>query len=389
MQAVAQPMHANVAITVNYGSNADCTGPGDPAEAAAWVDHANNVQHYGVKFWTVGNEEYLSGEPDLNSSPHDPSTYASRIASQFYPLMKAKDPTIQVGIDLAFGNLTFDTSSDTWDPIVLANAKYDFVELHYYPEHNNVDDDSALLTKWADQAATNFSTAKSLLSASGHANTPLFLGEFDRDSGGSAGPPGHENVSIVNALFTAIVIGEATNAGVKMTAAWTGVDLCWPDSLSSPVSTAYGQQDYGSFGLFAASGSGFSFSCIDQGAPKGTPFPKGRAFQILRQYVKSGEMPIRVASFDPLVRAYAATRGTGYSLLFVNIDSAATHTIPVAIQNASRSSFSAASMVYGKKEYDLSASGNWAAPTSATLGDLSAAFDLTLPPWSITLLQLQ
>lgn len=389
MQAVAIPMKADVAITVNYGSNASCTGPGDPNEAADWVDHANNVQQYAIKFWTVGNEEYLSGEPDLNAAPHDPTTYAGRVASNFYPLMKAKDPTISVGIDLAFGNLTFDKASDTWDPIVLANAKYDFVEMHYYREHNNLDDDQALLTKWSDQAATDFATAKSLLAASGHANTPIFLGEFDRDSGGSAGPPGHENLSIVNALFTAIVIGEAVNAGVKMTAAWTGVDLCWPDSLSAPVSTAYGQQNYGSFGLFAGSGSGFSFSCVDQGVPKGTPFPKARAFEILQQYVKSGEKPLGVNSSDPSVRAYAATNGSGYSLLLINTDSSASHSMPVTIQNAAQSSFTAISAVYGKHEYDMSATGVWAGPTSSQLGSVGSTFDVSLPPWSVTLVKLQ
>jgi hypothetical protein len=102
MQAIAKPLKANVAVTVNYGTNTTCTGPGDPNEAAAWVDYANNTQQYGVKYWTVGNEQYLAGEPDLNAMPHDPSTYAARVASQFYPLMKAKDPSIMVGIDMAF-----------------------------------------------------------------------------------------------------------------------------------------------------------------------------------------------------------------------------------------------------------------------------------------------
>ena len=286
MQAIVQPLKADVAITVNYGTNATCTGPADPNEAASWVDYANNVQHYGVKYWTVGNEEYLTGEPDLHANPHDPSTYASQVASQFYPLMKAKDPTIMVGIDMAFGSLTYSTSSDTWDPAVLASAKYDFVEMHYYPEHNNQDDDNALLTTWSDQVATNFSTAQSLLTASGHANTPIFLGEFDRDSGGASGP-GHETVSVVDALFTAIVVGEAVKAGISMTAVWIGVDDCWPES--PPVSTAYGFQHYGSWAMFAASGSGFPQSCADQSAPEGTPFPKARAFQILSQYVVQSE----------------------------------------------------------------------------------------------------
>lgn len=389
MQAIPKPLNADVAITVNYGTNATCSGPGDPNEAAAWVDYANNTQHYGVKFWTIGNEQYLANEPDLDTSPHDPSTYASRVATQFYPLMKAKDPTIQVGIDMAFGNSTYSTSSDAWDPIVLANAKYDFVEMHYYPEHNNQDDDSALLTTWSDQVATNFSTAKALLAASGHANVPIFLGEFDRDSGGSTGDPGHETVSIVDTLFTGIVVGEATKAGVNMTAVWTGIDLCWPDTLSSPVSTAYGLQNYGTWGLFAAGGSGFPTSCADKGAPQGTAFPKARAFQILSKYVVDGERTIAVASTDQSVRAYAATSGSGLAILLINTDSTSTHTLPVVIQNAQRQSFTATTLVYGKQEYEQSANFVWTGPTASTLGSVGTTFNVSLPAWSMTLVKLQ
>jgi alpha-L-arabinofuranosidase len=52
---------ADVAITLNYSSNANCTGPDSPSEAAAWVNYANNTQHYGIKYWTVGNEQYYPG----------------------------------------------------------------------------------------------------------------------------------------------------------------------------------------------------------------------------------------------------------------------------------------------------------------------------------------
>ena len=56
MQNIAQPLHAHVAITVNYGTNPDCSGRADPNEAAAWVNYANNVKQYGIKYWTIGNE---------------------------------------------------------------------------------------------------------------------------------------------------------------------------------------------------------------------------------------------------------------------------------------------------------------------------------------------
>ena len=59
---VAQAAGATPVITVNYGSNAAGTGGGDPSEAAAWVDYANNVKHYGVKYWEIGNEIYGNAE---------------------------------------------------------------------------------------------------------------------------------------------------------------------------------------------------------------------------------------------------------------------------------------------------------------------------------------
>jgi hypothetical protein len=59
MGNVAKPLQADVAITVNYGSNASCSSGGDPAVAAAWVDHANNAMHDGIRYWTVGNEQYF------------------------------------------------------------------------------------------------------------------------------------------------------------------------------------------------------------------------------------------------------------------------------------------------------------------------------------------
>ena len=50
MQQVAKPLALDVNITVNYGSNATCSGGADPNEAAAWVDYANNQMHYGIRY---------------------------------------------------------------------------------------------------------------------------------------------------------------------------------------------------------------------------------------------------------------------------------------------------------------------------------------------------
>jgi len=380
MRTFVKPLSADAAITVNYGSNATCTGPGDPNEAAAWVNYSNNIQHYGVKYWTVGNEQYWT-TTDLDNPQfmpsNSPTIYANLVANQFYPLMKAQDPTILVGVDMAFGNQTYSTSTDTWDPVVLANAKYDFVEMHYYPEGPNTSDDAQLLTTWSNQAAANFSTARSLLAANGHTEIPIFLGEFDRAAAGQ----GYGTTSIVDALFAAVVIAEATKAGAVMTATWAGIDGCQAYSSTSP---AYGWQNYGTLGLFASNTAG----CPGVGVPAKTVFPKARAYQILSQYVLAGEHTIAVASTDPSVRAYAATNKAGYAFLLINTDSTSTHTLPITIGNASGSSYTATTLTYGKQQYDLSAQNVWAGPVSASLGTIGTTLDVALPPWSITLVRL-
>jgi hypothetical protein len=375
-----------VAITANYGSNADCTGLADPNEAAGWVNYANNVQHYGIKYWTVGNEEYY---PQVALSPGTfyiigPATYVNRVNTGFYPLMKAQDPSIMVGVDTAIAAAgVYSAAVDPWDYLVLAQAKYDFVEMHYYPFSYNVDDDGSLLTTWSDQIGANFSWTRAVLSLNGHPNAPIFLGEFDRDAGGPLAIE-HESVSVVNALFAAIVLAEVAKAGIPMASTWVGIDYCYPDTIAPPLTKAYGLQTFGTFGLFPAANS----TCPALGVPLGTAFPKGQAYRMLSQYILPGEHTVAIASTDSSIRAYAATNNGGYSLLLINIDSSSTHTLPVTVLNASRTSYTATASVYGKQQYEQSQQGVWAGPVTSNLGTVGTTFNLALPAWSITLVQL-
>lgn len=384
MQTIPAALQADVAITANYGSNPDCTGPDDPNEAAAWVNYANNVQHYGIKYWTIGNEEYY---PQFVLSPIpyniDPQAYANAVATQFYPLMKAQDPNVMVGITTAVASAeTMSASTDNWDYIVLANAKYDFVEMHYYPFSYNTDDDTTVLTTWANQLAGDFSWARGMVALNGHPNAPIYLGEYDRDAGGPLAVE-HESVSIVNALFNAIVLAEVAKAGVPMATAWVGLDGCYPDTLAPPLTTAYGWQAFGSWGLFATAGV-----CPQYGVPALTPLPKARAFQIMSQFIVPGESMTAAASTDPAIRAYAATNNGGYALVLINTDSTSIHTMPVIISNAQRSSYSATTLTYGKQQYDESQQGIWAGPVPGNLGTVGTTFNISVPPWSITLIKM-
>src|ERR1041384_3766388 len=101
---IAGQIGAHVCITVNYGT-------GTPAEAAAWVRHANVTNHFGVASWEIGNELYGSWEHDANDRPHDPYTYAVR-TKDYIAQMKDVDPSIRVGVVVTPGEDRFATYAD-------------------------------------------------------------------------------------------------------------------------------------------------------------------------------------------------------------------------------------------------------------------------------------
>ena len=144
MNTVVNPAGAQAIITVNYGSNPTDTGGGDTNVAAAWVAFANVTNHWGVKYWEIGNEVggngYYGGsgwEYDLhypyngnrNAQPAlSPAAYGTN-AVQFISAMKAKDSTIKCGVG-------FDTGNSTYNSQVLGvcGSVVDFVIIHYYPD---------------------------------------------------------------------------------------------------------------------------------------------------------------------------------------------------------------------------------------------------------------
>ncbi|HLP76542.1 MAG TPA: alpha-L-arabinofuranosidase, partial [Candidatus Paceibacterota bacterium] len=165
---VATNIGAQAMITVNYGT-------GTPVEAASWVRHSNVTNHFGFRYWEIGNEIYGDWETDTNSFPHDPYTYAVR-ATNFIAQMKAADPAIKIGIVVAAGENSFSNAYTLnhpainprtgatnygWTPILLGTLKQlgvtpDFVSHHVYPEYTAQESDPLLLqstVNWARDAA--------------------------------------------------------------------------------------------------------------------------------------------------------------------------------------------------------------------------------------------
>lgn len=379
MQDVAQPARLDVAVTVNYGSNPACNGGGDPAEAAAWVDYANNAKHYGVKFWTVGNEAFGSWEYDLHPKPHDPATYAGAVASGYYPAIKAKDATAQVGVVVE--------GSAAWDQTVLKQAKYDFVEFHFYAQGPGHESDDYLLHAAPQAFASSISALRSEMTSYGvPSSVPIYVGEL----GSVYANPGKQTTSITQSLFAGMVIAELMKAGVPRASWWLGNGGCSDSSNGNFSPSLYGWQNFGGYMIF-------SDGVPEYGCPNATPVARGtllptaRAYQVLGAFGHDGERMLRATVPPALhgIRAYGATLAGGYGVLLFNLEKAAAASVTLQIAHASKTSFAATQLLYGKHVYDASRSNQWLGPATKNLGTVGTTFSVTLPAWSVSAVTLR
>jgi len=382
------PTGLDVALTADYGTGKNCTGAGDPTEAAAWAAEALKLG-ITVSHMTVGNEEYGSWEVDNHAFEHDPSTYAAAVAgsSGFYDLIKAASSKTLVGVDVSPG--------DNWDSTVLANASgyYDFVEYHYYPETPGQESDSFLVNSGAKNLTTTINTVKSELTAAGNPNTPIYVGEI----GGPYSNPGKQSWSITQGLYAGQVLGEMMNDGVSRLTWWIGFGNC-NGTAGNNSASLYGWQDFGAYNVFSDGSS--DGSCPNAG-PIGTMSPTARAFQLFSHIAIDGESVLTTnVTGDPTdVVAYAATHSGGTALAVFNRNETISEPIEITVTGKSTAS-SVTVITYDKAIYDLSGSptgvfpdplgtSTWADPSTTTISSPTLPLSLTLTPWSMNIIIIQ
>jgi alpha-L-arabinofuranosidase len=370
------PLGADVALTANYGTNAACTGPGDPKEAADWVKAWEKAGGF-VSHVTVGDEVYGAWEPDLHAKPNDPGTYATSTAIGYYPDIKAVDKNVMVGVVVDADNMAWG-----WDSIVLSKAKYDFVEYHYYAQGPGQENDTYLTKQAAQDLTTAINTIKGELKEAGNPNVPIYVGEI----GSVWANPGKQSSSITQGLFAGQVLGEMMNAGVSRLTWWMGFGGC-NGSAGNDNAALYGWQNFGTYNLFSAGDS--DPTCPDAG-PAGTMSPTAQAFNLFQQVAVTGEsvLTASVAGDTTDVRAYAATHTGGTAVVLFNLNENTKE--PVQI-NLSQQKLSAGVTVvtYSKSIYDDSQNGKWDSPTTSSMGAQSLPMTLMLDPWSINVVVIQ
>jgi hypothetical protein len=374
---IVGPAGLDLSITVNYGSDAACKAGGDPAEAAGWVAYAR-ARGIKVSHWTVGNEVYGSWEYDLHPTPHDAATYARAVAGGFYPAMKQADPQANVGVVISPG------WPPNWDRTVLALAKYDFVELHWYGAQPGQEDDVTLLTKAPQVFAAQIAAAQDELISAGRAGTPIYAGEL----GSVTNKPGKQTQSITQALFAGQMLGELMNAGVESAAWWAGFGPCSDARTGNFSSQLFGLQEFSGYMTFA-DGIPEDRCPSARPVPFGTLLPTARAFQLFALVARNGEhsLGVTLGGNAQSLRAYALTQGSGAALILFNLDKAVALPVQVSV-NGMTDAGSAVVDTYDKEIYEQTRDDVWAGPMETSLGRRGLPLTLLLPPWSMNVVRL-
>ncbi len=308
---VATNLGAQVIITANYGG-------GTPQKAAAWVRFANVTNHYGFKYWEIGNENYGTWELDTNLFPHDPFTYATR-AKDYLTQMKAADPTVKIGVVAVTGEDSYSNnytnhpatnprtgkSHNGWTPVLLTTLKNegvtpDFLIYHRYAQAPGTENDQNLLQSsrtWPNDAAD---LRQQLIDYLGPANTNVELVCTENNSVYTN--PGKQSTSLVNGLFLADSIAQALQTGFNGLVWW---DLRnGQDSKQNNSPALYGWRQYGDYGVVS---------------PGNDRYPTYYVARLLQYFARGGDAIIRATSDSSFLAAYAARRTNGtISLLVLN-----------------------------------------------------------------------
>ena len=381
---IATNLGAQVFITVNYGS-------GTTNEAANWVRAANITNHFGFKYWEVGNECYYGNETDYNTnSPyidHDPWTYAMRFRD-YYNAMKAVDPTIRIGIVAVPGEDYIVNNTDHpvvnprtgvthygWTPVLLATLNSlgvmpDFLVHHFYPEQG-LDDDADLLQatyNWAGAARDLRQQLDDYLGTNA-ANVELVCTENNSDGG----PVGRQSTSLVNALYLADSVSQLMKTEFNSYLWWdlrNGTDTPADGGDFDP--SLYGWRSYGDFGLINS----------------GNRHPTFYALKLMQYFAQAGDTVLDAANADPLLSTYAVRRASGaVNLLAINKDPANTITHQITLTGLVPNG-TATIRSYGIPQDEATRTNAPAAAqdiATGTFTGVAPTFSYSFPPYSITL----
>lgn len=220
-------------ITVNYGYARYGTGQNPVAQAAHLAADWVRFDNGRTKYWEIGNESNGTWEAGyrINTTTNQDGqpniitgALYGRHAKVFIDSMRKAAQEIGKAIYIGIYLLekqpeSWQTLTDkSWNTGVLTQsanqADYYVIHSYYTPYKQNISADLILATA-TDNTTEMMNYVKTTISNSGSAIKPIALNEWNITSEGSM-----QQVSIVNGMHAAILLGESLKSKYGMTARW-------------------------------------------------------------------------------------------------------------------------------------------------------------------------
>jgi alpha-N-arabinofuranosidase len=354
------------------------------------VQSANVTNHFGFKYWEIGNENYGSWETDNNVRPHDPYTYAQRF-KDYYTQMKAVDPTIKIGAVAITGEDTYANYTDHpalnprtgqqhngWTPVMLATLRSlgvtpDFLIYHRYPEAPGAESDQGLLTSSGTWSTDAVDLRQQLTDYLGGAAAGVELDCTENNSVYSN--PGKQTTSLVNGLFVADSECAAMSTEFNAVMRW---DLRNGQETGNNNSSAlYGWRLYGDYG---------EVDSADPAAPADR-YPTFYVAKLLQNFARGGDHMLPASSDYQLLSVCASKGSDGkLALLVINKNASSALNANITISGAVPSS-TGNLYSYGISQDNAARTGNGSADVSVSLvSGLAANFSRSFPPYSASVI---
>ncbi|MDH6115409.1 hypothetical protein P3T36_006939 [Kitasatospora sp. MAP12-15] len=365
--ANAKAIGAQPIITANYGS-------GTPQEAADWVKYANVTKGYGVKYWEIGNEVYGNGHyQNGNGWEYDthadksPKEYATNLVA-YAQAMKAVDPTVKIGAVLTTpggypDGTTGAGDSTDWNNTVLsiAGKSIDFVIVHWYPGGTGTAD----LLNTPDRIPGITSALRSLIAKyAGPRAGSVEIAVTETD--GDFSPA---KTSQAAALYAPDTYMSWFEHGA--------VNVDWWDLHNGPgkPTTVNGETDYQDEGVLSSGTCSGGTPCEPAAE---TPFPTYWGIRSLTALAQPGDTMVKSSSANPSVAVHAVrTANGGLNVMLINKDPQNAAQVSLSYTGYTPAPGAVTTVAYTK------------GATALTTAAQGTAAGQTLPPYSITTLQLK
>lgn len=330
--ALCRAVGAEPFITVNFNE--------PPELAAGWVRYCNVTKGYNVKLWEVGDEQW--GTWARGHVP--PEEYAKKYV-RFVTAMRAVDPTIKVATNVPLGPHT-----ENWAPRVLKAAPeyIDMLTFTYFPQQWGKENDDSLLATVEKYRRSFGRLRKDVEEAVGSARSAsLMYVNVGYNSVNHS--PGPQTLQMVNALWTADMLGAMAELGTDIACFWALHNFYPPRG--------------GDFGYLSSEGSN-------------TPRYSYYAFPLLRAHLW-GDI-CNVTGGNGTLSAYASRSGKRLSLVLINKTKRISTSVQITIDGFTPKGQAKVWILDEKRKYEQTSDKN----------DISSSFPISLPPYAVVALEM-